>query len=92
MTTSARITSGRSSRALITASSPLSVETISTSSLAKDRPTSFWITTESSASSSVLDIDPPDSGAGRPAEATSVPLAPRIVSFRRVIDGIFAPS
>jgi hypothetical protein len=59
MITSARTTSGRASRAFATASSPLSTVIRTTSSLAKLIPTTFWIVTLSSASSSFLAMFPP---------------------------------
>ena len=49
ITTSARMTSGLSSRAREMASSPLSTAVILKSSPANVMPTTFWIVTESSA-------------------------------------------
>jgi hypothetical protein len=49
MTTSARITSGLSSRALVIASSPLFTDVTLKSSFANVIPTTFWIVIESSA-------------------------------------------
>jgi len=67
MTTSARITSGLSSRALAIASSPLSTEVTLKSSLANVMPTTFWIVIESSARRRVLGMEgscPPERGRG----------------------------
>jgi hypothetical protein len=65
ITTSARITSGLISRALASASSPLSTETTRMSSLANVIATTFWIVIESSARSRVLGMGGPAPLRGR---------------------------